>query len=38
MIKLNVDGSEIEVPEGSTVYQACEKAGKEIPHFAIMSV
>jgi len=33
MIKLNVDGSEIEVPEGSTVYQACTKAGKEIPHF-----
>ncbi|MGX6960320.1 MAG: NADH-quinone oxidoreductase subunit NuoG [Rickettsia endosymbiont of Pentastiridius leporinus] len=33
MIKLNIDGTEIEVPEGTTVYQACEKAGKEIPHF-----
>ncbi len=33
MIKLNVDGSEIEVSEGSTVYQACTQAGKEIPHF-----
>lgn len=33
MIKLTIDGSEIEVQEGTTVYQACEKAGKEIPHF-----
>ncbi len=33
MIKLNIDGSEIEVSEGSTVYQACTQAGKEIPHF-----
>jgi len=33
MIKLTIDGSEIEIEEGSTVYQACEKAGKEIPHF-----
>ncbi|XVN40844.1 MAG: NADH-quinone oxidoreductase subunit NuoG [Rickettsia endosymbiont of Argas persicus] len=33
MIKLTIDGSEIEVPEGTTVYQACEKAGIEIPHF-----
>ncbi|MCZ6901396.1 MAG: NADH-quinone oxidoreductase subunit NuoG [Rickettsia endosymbiont of Ixodes persulcatus] len=33
MIKLIIDGSEIEVSEGSTVYQACTQAGKEIPHF-----
>ncbi|WP_347939093.1 NADH-quinone oxidoreductase subunit NuoG [Rickettsia oklahomensis] len=33
MIKLTIDGSEIEVSEGSTVYQACTQAGKEIPHF-----
>jgi len=33
MIKLTIDGQEVEVSEGSTVYQACTKAGKEIPHF-----
>lgn len=33
MIKLTIDGKEVEVSEGSTVYQACTKAGKEIPHF-----
>ncbi|ABV73933.1 NADH dehydrogenase gamma subunit [Rickettsia canadensis str. McKiel] len=33
MIKLTIDGSAIEVSEGSTVYQACTQAGKEIPHF-----
>ncbi|MGI4752184.1 MAG: NADH-quinone oxidoreductase subunit NuoG [Janthinobacterium lividum] len=33
MIKLTIDGQEIEVSEGTTVYQACTKAGKEIPHF-----
>ncbi|AFE52378.1 NADH dehydrogenase subunit G [Rickettsia prowazekii str. GvV257] len=33
MIKLIIDGSEIEISEGSTVYQACIQAGKEIPHF-----
>lgn len=33
MIKLIIDGQEIEVLEGTTVYQACTKAGKEIPHF-----
>ena len=33
MPKVIVDGQEIEVPEGATVLQACELAGKEIPRF-----
>ena len=33
MIKLFVDGKEIEVEEGSTVMQACENTGAEIPRF-----
>jgi NADH-quinone oxidoreductase subunit G len=33
MPKLKVDGEEIEVPNGATVLQACELAGKEIPRF-----
>ena len=33
MPKVTVDGLEIEVPEGATVLQACELAGKEIPRF-----
>ncbi len=33
MPKVTVDGEEIEVPAGSTVLQACEIAGKEIPRF-----
>ena len=33
MPKLKVDGIEVEVPQGSTVLQACEAAGKEIPRF-----
>ena len=33
MIKLLVDGKEIEIEEGSTVMQACEKKGAEIPRF-----
>jgi NADH-quinone oxidoreductase subunit G len=33
MPKLTIDGVEIEVPAGSTVLQACEAAGKEIPIF-----
>ncbi|WP_209347715.1 NADH-quinone oxidoreductase subunit NuoG [Pontixanthobacter sp. CEM42] len=33
MPKLTVDGQELEVPEGATVLQACELAGKEIPRF-----
>jgi NADH-quinone oxidoreductase subunit G len=32
MPKVKVDG-EIEVPQGATVLQACELAGKEIPRF-----
>ncbi|WP_375427845.1 NADH-quinone oxidoreductase subunit NuoG [uncultured Sphingomonas sp.] len=33
MPKLKVDGIEVEVPQGATVMQACNAAGKEIPHF-----
>ncbi|APG62593.1 NADH-quinone oxidoreductase subunit G [Sphingorhabdus lutea] len=33
MPKVTVDGIEIEVPEGATVLQAAELAGKEIPRF-----
>ncbi len=33
MPKVKVDGVEIEVPNGATVLQACELAGKEIPRF-----
>jgi NADH-quinone oxidoreductase subunit G len=33
MPKLTVDGIEVEVPQGATVLQACEAAGKEIPRF-----
>ncbi|MDD3371834.1 MAG: 2Fe-2S iron-sulfur cluster-binding protein, partial [Alphaproteobacteria bacterium] len=33
MPKLTIDGIEIEVPAGSSVLQACEAAGIEIPHF-----
>jgi len=33
MPKLSIDGEEIEVPAGSTVLQACEAAGREIPVF-----
>src|SRR4051794_20550100 len=33
MPKLTIDGQEIEVPPGSTVLQACEAAGREIPVF-----
>ena len=33
MIKLLVDGQEVEVEEGSTLMQACEKNGAEIPRF-----
>ncbi|MEM7044758.1 MAG: NADH-quinone oxidoreductase subunit NuoG [Pseudomonadota bacterium] len=32
-ITLSVDGEEVEVPKGSTVLQACEAAGREIPVF-----
>ena len=33
MPKVTVDGVEREVPQGATVLQACELAGKEIPRF-----
>ena len=33
MAKLTVDGTEVEVPNGSSVLQACEAAGVEIPRF-----
>ena len=33
MPKVTVDGIEVEVETGSTVLQACEAAGKEIPRF-----
>jgi NADH-quinone oxidoreductase subunit G len=33
MPKIVIDGVEIEVPDGTTVLQACEMAGKEIPRF-----
>ncbi|GAA4719865.1 NADH-quinone oxidoreductase subunit G [Sphingomonas lutea] len=33
MPKVTVDGVEFEVPQGATVLQACELAGKEIPRF-----
>jgi NADH-quinone oxidoreductase subunit G len=33
MVKVTVDGQELEVPQGATVLQACEMAGKEIPRF-----
>ncbi|WP_422061231.1 NADH-quinone oxidoreductase subunit NuoG [Sphingopyxis sp.] len=33
MPKVTVDGVEIDVPQGATVLQACELAGKEIPRF-----
>ena len=33
MTKLTIDGVELEVADGSTVLQACEQAGAEVPHF-----
>ncbi len=33
MVKLIVDGVETEVAAGMSVLQACEQAGREIPHF-----
>lgn len=33
MIKLTIDGTEVEVEEGTTVFRACSKLGIEIPHF-----
>ncbi|MEC8211067.1 MAG: 2Fe-2S iron-sulfur cluster-binding protein, partial [Pseudomonadota bacterium] len=33
MVKVNVDGVEVEVAPGTTILQACEEAGAEIPRF-----
>ncbi|TAH32788.1 MAG: NADH-quinone oxidoreductase subunit G [Alphaproteobacteria bacterium] len=33
MPKITIDGKEIEVPAGRTVFQACRDAGVEVPHF-----
>ena len=33
MVKVTVDGIDVDVPPGSNVLQACEAAGKEIPQF-----
>ena len=33
MAKVTVDGVEVEVPNGVSVLQACEAAGKEVPRF-----
>lgn len=33
MPKLTIDGTEIEVQAGTTVFQACQQAGVEVPHF-----
>ena len=33
MAKVTVDGKEVEIANGSTVLQACEAAGAEIPRF-----
>ena len=33
MAKLTVDGMEIDIPNGSSILQACEQAGVEIPRF-----
>jgi NADH-quinone oxidoreductase subunit G len=33
MPKLTINGQEVEVPPGTTVLQACQSAGVEVPHF-----
>jgi hypothetical protein len=33
LVKVNVDGKDVEVPGGYTVFQACEAAGVSIPRF-----
>ncbi len=33
MPKLTIDGVEVDAPDGATVLQACQLAGKEVPHF-----
>ena len=32
-INITIDGIEVSVPQGSTVLQACEPAGAEIPRY-----
>ena len=32
-MKLTINGVEVEVPDGSSVFQACVAAGVEVPHF-----
>ena len=33
MPKVTIDGEEFEVAPGTTILQACQQAGIEIPHF-----
>ena len=33
MVKVKINGNEIEVADGLTILQACEEAGLEIPRF-----
>src|SRR6516162_5855919 len=33
MVKLTIDGREVEVPTGTTILQACQHAGIEVAHF-----
>ena len=33
MVKLTVNGKEVEVVQGTSLIQACQKAGAVIPHF-----
>ncbi|MGI4775613.1 MAG: NADH-quinone oxidoreductase subunit NuoG [Janthinobacterium lividum] len=33
MLKLMIDGREVQIEEGLTILQACKTAGSEIPHF-----
>ncbi len=33
MPKLTIDGQDVEVPAGTTIFQACEHAGIEVAHF-----
>src|ERR1700676_3695201 len=33
MLKVTIDGQELEVAAGTTILQACQQAGIEIPHF-----
>jgi NADH-quinone oxidoreductase subunit G len=37
MPKLTIDGTEVEVPLGTTILQACEHAGIKVAHFCFTS-